>query len=244
MSFPNKTFRIETHSSPRLEGVVDTTPPSDVVLGRAELLRQIAELRELIEPLRLVAAQVSGSMPPPPVADGEAARLQDELDVHQISVAETRRQLAGLYVGAPHALPLDRIAGELEVSVNDCDQATHAVLGAAEAIQAVIDQQLDGPAAETLQQQVTGILEACNFQDITGQRIRRSIEALAYVEKCVSRLVDLWGGFDGIEPIMAEAAAMLALERETEGSFRLVNGPRVLGEGGHVDQAGIDELFD
>jgi chemotaxis protein CheZ len=39
-----------------------------------------------------------------------------------------------------------------------------------------------------------GILEACSFQDITGQRIKKVLNTLEQIEFRISRLVKLFGG--------------------------------------------------
>ena len=81
------------------------------------------------------------------------------------------------------------------------------------------------------------IFEACNFQDLTGQRITKVVATLKFIETHILRMMEIWGGLDAFKDIQAEAIA------EREGDARLLNGPKIDGEGGHASQDDIDSLF-
>ena len=72
---------------------------------------------------------------------------------------------------------------ELEAVVQATEEAADRILEAAEAIgQWVADGRRDPAGYELLTEKVNAIFEACSFQDITGQRIRRAIDHLQRVE--------------------------------------------------------------
>lgn len=78
------------------------------------------------------------------------------------------------------------------------------------------------------------IYEACNFQDLAGQRIGKVIDTLGQIEQAVTRMLTrCQQPLDGEEKI----AAMPAPQRG------LLNGPRLDGDSGHASQNEIDALF-
>lgn len=166
------------------------------------------------------------------------------------AIDETRRQLAALQVGSPHELTIGRMGSELDAVVMDAAEATNAVLDSVEAMQEIIEGLRGGVSSpqatadlDRLARHVVSLLETCNFQDLTGQRIGRVVEKLGEVERRIARLTDVWGGQESLGGLIAEQAARLAAERETEGSFQLASGPQLIGQHGHVDQDDIDRLF-
>ena len=62
-------------------------------------------------------------------------------------------------------------------------------MGAAEAIGNWLQAGGDPAALQAVTQQVNAIFEACTFQDLTGQRIRRAIEHLQQVETMLSGMM-------------------------------------------------------
>lgn len=79
---------------------------------------------------------------------------------------------------------------ELEAVVQATESAADTILEAAEAIQTWLDggaQDKDSIAALT--QRVNDIFQACSFQDLTGQRIRRAIKQLQHVETMLEGLM-------------------------------------------------------
>jgi len=79
-------------------------------------------------------------------------------------------------------------------------------------------------AADILEH-VVKIFEACNFQDLAGQRINKAIAALKLVEQQLDRLSAIWGKVDHAP------------------TAKLINGPKLDKDGGHADQDEIDQMF-
>ena len=79
---------------------------------------------------------------------------------------------------------------ELEAVVKLTETAATQIMEAAEAIMTWIDEgRRDPEAIENLAARVSAIFEACTFQDLTGQRIRRAIEQLQNVESMLGGLI-------------------------------------------------------
>ena len=131
---------------------------------------------------------------------------------------------------------LKRTAGELGAAVEDMEQAVQVILQSAEAIEErakVLAQasrgDRDGTALiEEVQHHLTRIYEACNFQDIAGQRIAKVIETLSAVDQHASS-----ANGNGHDPSARHPARVNPL----------LNGPRLDGEAGRVNQFDVDAMF-
>ena len=65
-----------------------------------------------------------------------------------------------------------------------------------------------------MQERVIKIFEACNFQDLTGQRITKVVATLKFIETHIVRMMEIWGGLEAFKDIEAETIA----EREGDAS--------------------------
>ena len=79
---------------------------------------------------------------------------------------------------------------ELEAVVQATEAAANRIMEAAEAIGDWLREGKSDPAAmEVVNEKVNAIFEACTFQDVTGQRIRRAIQHLQHVETMLTDIV-------------------------------------------------------
>ena len=78
------------------------------------------------------------------------------------------------------------------------------------------------------------IFEACNFQDITGQRITKVVTTVKFIEERVNSMINIWGPESFAEIEVVEAPP-------TDPDHDLLSGPQ-LGNSG-VSQDDIDKLF-
>lgn len=69
------------------------------------------------------------------------------------------------------------------------ESAANQIMEAAEAISTWLQAGGDPATLSAVTQQVNAIFEACTFQDLTGQRIRRAIEHLQQVETMLSGMM-------------------------------------------------------
>jgi chemotaxis protein CheZ len=79
---------------------------------------------------------------------------------------------------------------ELEAVVQSTEAAANQIMEAAEAISDCIRTAIpDKVALAAISARVDTIFEACAFQDLTGQRVRRAIEHLQHVESALGGLM-------------------------------------------------------
>ena len=126
---------------------------------------------------------------------------------------------------------------ELDAIVGATERATNDILDAAEKLENITGE-ISPEIAQQITEATTMVYEACNFQDITGQRITKVVEALKHIEERVEALVSAFGD----EFRQAPAAAQTEDEATAAADDQaLLNGPQ-LPQKAH-DQAAIDALF-
>ena len=145
---------------------------------RAELEPRLAELRSFVDRrIAELSAEVHASVE---LADLGEARIAGD-------IARMHEQIAQL-VAVPAAAT--RNSGlELEAVVQVTEDAANTIMGAAEAIGDWIAAGRDAAGAPAIVERVHAIFEACAFQDLTGQRIRRAIQHLQQVEGTLTALL-------------------------------------------------------
>lgn len=79
---------------------------------------------------------------------------------------------------------------ELEAVVQASEDAAHRIMEAAEAIHEWVENGMrDGAGLAIVNEKVVAIYEACSFQDLTSQRVRRAIGKLKLVEDSLNKVV-------------------------------------------------------
>lgn len=174
----------------------------------------------------------------------EAAKLKVELDSIYEAIAQTKREIATLHhtTGA-QGEDMTRVTNELDAVVSGTEGATETILSAAEYIDETantLSARLKGHDAEMasdIQDRVIQIFEACNFQDLTGQRITKVVGTLRFIEDKIIRMMDIWGGIESFKEIEIE-------ERKAKiGDAALLNGPSLESDVDVATQDDIDALF-
>ncbi len=122
---------------------------------------------------------------------------------------------------------------ELETVVQSTEEAANQIMDSAEAIQELAST-LDSEQEEALVAHVTTIFEASNFQDLTGQRIRKVITHLKEIDTTITELLNAISDKIDIETIPTKES------KDTEKA--LMNGPQT--QGNTPSQEDIDKLFD
>jgi chemotaxis protein CheZ len=145
---------------------------------RAEIAGAVEDLRRFVDRrIAELSAEVHGATQ---LLDFSEANLSGQLSRIQ--------QEIGRVVAAP-ALATRTSGLELEAVVQTTEHAANQIMEAAEGIAAWIEEGREDPAAAAaITQRLNAIFEACTFQDLTGQRIRRAIEHLEHVEQMLSGL--------------------------------------------------------
>ncbi len=225
MAAPRKVFRIEELRAARL-------PDED-----AEAAQRHTEIMKAFDALRSAFAA-----PPAPSPSGtsdmmsgaESGRLATELNL-------IASRLTGGDAGNGHAaddetVPLTRIANELLAVTSGTEQATQKILAAAEQIDqlannlsASLKGKIEQGPAQDIRELVLRIFEACNFQDLIGQRVSKVMTTLRFVEEHISSVLD-------------EIKTMSV--RPPNGAMQNLHGPRLEHDAGHASQLDIDAIFD
>jgi chemotaxis protein CheZ len=151
-------------------------------------------------------------------------------------IGHMKQEIAAL---KPNELSRERIPSandELGNVVQATASATHTIMAAAEEILGAGDLS-DKAYRELVETRVLAIFEACSFQDITGQRIGKVLDALGQIEKRLNRFAKAVNVRDSAEGPDPEEALRLA-RREV----LLLNGPQ--NDDVAIKQDDIDALFD
>jgi chemotaxis protein CheZ len=204
---------------------------------------------DVIDELRALRALMEQRLPdcagPSAAADAparEVRKLKIELDVIGDAIKQTRSEIVSLQDQGFDSTRVSRVAKELDAVFDDTSRATDRILKAAEEIDqlahtlgGVLKGSHEQGLAQDIQERVTAIFEACNFHDLTGQRIAKVASMLKMVEEHLARMMEIWSVIERFNVDAAQSAA-----GELEG---LLNGPRLDGDNGHSTQDEIDKLF-
>jgi len=150
-------------------------------------------------------------------------------------IAEAKRDLAALSAQDIRVKHLPTAGDELTAIVGATERATNAILDAVERIEKAANLAGGEPAAAILAD-VTSIYEACNFQDITGQRISKIVTVLKEVDRTVAGLLETLN----LPAVVVNAGA--SADAAKTGEAALLNGPQM--PDAAPNQADIDALFD
>ena len=199
--------------------------------GAADAAQQIAESQALLGTYR---AQIE-----------QCEKLKVELDLIYDAINRTKREIAVLHGKSFDGNEMSKVTGELGAVVGGTEEATQQILEAAEAIDQAASAlaKVNSPdqqkiLSEEISERVVSIFEACNFQDLTGQRISKVMSTMKFIENHITVMMDIWGGVDAIR---AHAPPIID---DREGDAKLLNGPKLDGDAGHASQNDIDALFD
>jgi chemotaxis protein CheZ len=192
--------------------------------------RELAETQSLLDTYR---AQIE-----------QCEKLKIELDLIHDAINRTKREIAVLHGKSFNGDEMAKVNGELGAVVGGTEHATQQILEAAESIDNAasalskntsLDQQKI--LSEEISERVVSIFEACNFQDLTGQRISKVMSTMKFIEQHINEMMNIWGGVDAIK---AHAPPIVDTR---EGDAKLLNGPKLDGDVGHASQDDIDAMF-
>lgn len=155
---------------------------------------------------------------------------------------ESRAEIVAMAPPSQSGAALQEAGDALDIVVTETERATFEIMNQAERAQAAAIRLHDGTSTEItaglaeVNEATTAIVLACIFQDITGQRIRKVVDALRQLETRLSRFATAVKARDeaGIDP--AE------MERRMRDELLILNGPQLKGPA--TPQDAIDALFD
>jgi chemotaxis protein CheZ len=174
--------------------------------------------------------------------DMTAAELSLYAELEGLSrfIRHAKTEIAALRPDEIQDKHLPTAADELDAIVGATEQATNVILDSVEKIERA-SSALDGEPKDAIGTAITNIYEACNFQDITGQRISKVVRTLKQIEDKVAGLVKAFGDEIQRHAGLARAEASDAPQDEAAADKALLNGPQLPGNAN--SQADIDALF-
>lgn len=210
------------------------------------VLEEIRALRTMMEPLYGVLENLKENY-----RDELRSFASLKVDMTEIetAISGTKKELAALKVGnniggvEVAALELETVVAQTEAAANDILAASESIETLAGAIQSETSLEAAKSLAGDIAEKVTIIYMACNFQDLSGQRVRRVVDTLNFVESRIHKMIDAWGGLQALHELIEAEIQTQEEERETEGAAALLTGPAPVNAEDHVDQDAIDALF-
>ena len=148
------------------------------------------------------------------------------------AIAQTKAEIAAITPEGEAKGTLLEATEELDSIVRTTEHATSTILAAAEQVQEIAwtlrERGTECDACDALDQRATDIYSACSFQDLTGQRTRKVVEVMRFLEERIEAMIDIWGATEAASP--AEPVG---------------HAPRIDDGGaeGHLDQPHIDEMM-
>jgi len=232
------------------------TFPAHSSMTEQKLLRQRIDtaFAEAAQPLSRdevteIVRSILGSM------DGDISATDLRLYKEVVDLAKfienAKQELAALQPEEIRDEHIRSATDELDAVVGATEKATFAIFDACDAIGAVANT-TDPATSAKLNDQITKIFEACNFQDITGQRITKVVRTLKHIESKVDMIVAAFGSEvrQNHAPRLAKLAAEEAAANPEpaaapagtpEADSKLLHGPQLPGNA--MDQDEIDRLL-
>lgn len=252
MAAQRKLFRIEQmgyeavtdQSAEVSEDFTEDAPApafeSDAARRHHELIAEIRALRAFVEP-KDEAQRILDTYQ---VQLVEMQKLKGELVIIHNAITRTKQEIATLHATGFHGENMSRMTHELDAVVNGTEQATQTILSMVEDIDQCAGNLIETAPNEPekavgreIQERVVKVFEACNFQDITGQRISKVVNTWKFIENHVSQMMEIWGGIEAFKDFIPEAPP------PKQGDEALLNGPKLDEDVGHASQDDIDALF-
>ena len=163
--------------------------------------------------------------------------LRRELQDMSASIVQARREISSLRP-KDEGTGNDRIVtatNELDAIVQSTERASFEILNAAERIMELTTKLRAADAiCSDLENEISNIFTACSFQDLTGQRTTKVVNALRYIEQRVTAMMSIWSTEGRGHP-----GAPIEGPVDTRPDAHLLNGPSDNG----VNQDDIDRLL-
>lgn len=226
--------------TPAINAVAATSIPNAAALpdGMAEelraLTREIAELREQVD--KAASSEFETD---------EAALRDIRIEIARMvrEIGRAKSELASLKHPLSADDPVNTANLQLEMIVSATEDATNSIMGATDEIEEMVGRAKAMAPGDTelqnlfddMSNKLINIIEACSFQDLTGQRITKVIGTLRFIEQRVLAMIDIWG-IEAFQAVPFEESEGQPPEGEE------LSGPAMEGEG--LSQSDIDALFD
>jgi chemotaxis regulatin CheY-phosphate phosphatase CheZ len=189
-----------------------------------------ADTRLVLEAIEKLERSIAGK------AEGiEPDRVRVDLVEMMNAITRTKAEIAAIRPTPDNPSHFGHASTELDAIVDTTEKATGDILAAAERIQEIAwtlrEQGVDAGVCDLIDAHATEVYTACSFQDLTGQRIRKVIEVLRFIEERIETMIQIWR-LDDLEFVQPGGSTHVA--------------PAVRGEPGIGDslrQAAVDQLM-
>ncbi len=180
-------------------------------------------------------------------ANGSKAELDRRLHsevrslIHYIT--RLREEIAGIAREQDDQTAFDGMADRLDAIVDSTADATDSILTAMEGIDEVVEKLRAHPEAaeidalcDKISEKTMATMEACSFQDLTGQRINKIVSSLKFVEQRVNSMAEICGR----DEILELGKDMKGTPEQVDGGV-VLDGPQRAEDA--ISQDEIDNLF-
>ncbi|MBY6262189.1 hypothetical protein EI613_09695 [Azospirillum sp. 412522] len=206
-------------------------PTQVVQADNTEVLRAVSDLGAKLDRfLAMDAAQIDQ-------IQVEIADISGRIKATKVEMAAIRHPLAG-------DDKFQQASQELGAVVAATEAATNTIMACAEELEEVVSELKSSlpegyhnDRVNDMVDVIVRIYEACNFQDLTGQRITKVVRAMSFIEERVDAMMGLWN--------KREFEAMPLPPSVTKKDENLdLHGPaEATPDSGNISQADIDALF-
>jgi chemotaxis protein CheZ len=160
-------------------------------------------------------------------------QLYHELQRLADYIQSAKREIAAIRPDDIRAHHIPMATDELDAVVGATAKATGEILDAAETLEKMADT-TGAAVGDEIRNVATRIYEACNFQDITGQRITKVVRTLKHIEDKIDALLSAFGeGIKAVTPAVAEPPP--------KDDSQLLHGPQMPAEANKQDD--IDAIL-
>lgn len=166
-------------------------------------------------------------------------KVYDQLAALAQYIANAKQEIANIRADAISGEHIPSATDQLDEVIGATEDATNKIMDCCDAINAIAGKQ-SIPTQQELTEQVTKIYEACNFQDITGQRITKVVRTLKHIDGQVTLLLKALDDA-GFQIEKNEGLVGLNVSKATDSEKHLLNGPQAADTA--IKQDDIDKLF-
>jgi len=177
---------------------------------------------------------------------GANGRLDKKLQAEVLNLIQyiqrLRSEIAGIALEKDDQTTFETMADRLDAIVESTAHATDTILAAIEAVDGCVEKLRADPKpaeidslCDAIGENTVAAMEACSFQDLTGQRITKVVGTMKFVEERVNAMAELCGR-DEVKALADE----WDLPQQLDDGVAL-EGPQRAGQG--ISQDDIDELF-
>lgn len=265
-----KVFSVERRAQERGYPIQSPTAVKDVMASFSSnafeeaLLAEISSLRTELSEIRKAVGLGIPAAAQPTVQPAEETDPSDpalgstdidhelRVEIAQMvrSIGRAKTQIAAIKHPMSAEDQMQTASLQLDTIVQTTETATNEIMESVDAIEGTLKQihgfTLDDPEVQQLidqaSNQLISIIEACSFQDLTGQRINQVVKTLRFIESRILAMIDIWGGLEAFKDLPIPEDESAGGDGTTEEEEGLLNGPALGSQG--LSQDDIDALFD